>query len=200
MKWPAPLPSRLRGPATLAATALAAAAALIHAGQVAREEGLAQRQQAASRHSHSADELRRIEQGQEAIRQQAGLFRSWQARGLIGPPRPREWGEQFQNLQREMRLPALSYEFLPPAPGTKEGDFSFHAVALKLHLDLLHEEDLLHFLDRLENSARALVLVRSCRLSRLPPMPVRPGATPAALGADCEMDWATAYGPQGRQS
>ena len=50
---------------------------------------------------------------------------------------------------------------------------------LKVHLDLLHEADLLRFLDKLPQRTRDLLLVRRCQLIR----------SSTALTADCEIDW-----------
>jgi hypothetical protein len=64
------------------------------------------------------------------------------------------------------------------------------ASTMKLRMDLLHENDLLGFLDDLASSVPALLLVRACSLERLMHEPAS-GGTPARLGAECTIDWVT---------
>lgn len=61
---------------------------------------------------------------------------------------------------------------------------------MRLQLRLLHEQDLLIFLERLQQEAKAMVLVRSCKLTQ------QPKATEvrqhlARLDADCDLQWVT---------
>ena len=53
---------------------------------------------------------------------------------------------------------------------------------------LLHEEDLLNFITRLQREAKAMVLVRNCKVTRLPS---GNSADAAQLLADCAMEWVT---------
>ena len=68
---------------------------------------------------------------------------------------------------------------------------------MKIQLRLLHEEDLLNFINRLQREAKAMDLVRGCKL-------VRPPATNSAggavqLNAECTMEWVTLRRATGAQ-
>lgn len=94
---------------------------------------------------------------------------------------PQSRAETLLNLHKELLLPALSYEFQPPHPlhVTEQGSPGLSSHPLKVHLDLLHEADLLRFLEKLPQRTHDLLLVRHCQLIR----------SSAALTADCEIDW-----------
>ena len=61
---------------------------------------------------------------------------------------------------------------------------------MRLQLRLLHEEDLLNVLARIQKNAKALVIVRSCKLAPLSRQADGREAM-AQLGAECEMQWLT---------
>lgn len=166
------------------------ALALAYAGHAAREQARTERDTAAANHLRQEANLRQMAQDREERGRQMALFLDLQANGLVGKPAPLKWVELLEILCQQMRLPALQYE-LPPSAEIGGGDFDFHATTMRLRLQLVHEEDLLLFLERLQQEAKALVLVRSCRVSRLP---ASTAANPAAhLSADCQLDWALAY-------
>jgi hypothetical protein len=85
----------------------------------------------------------------------------------------------------------MTYEFGPQLPleTTTDAGYAYHSSQLKIQLRLLHEEDLLNFITRLQQEAKAMVLVRSCKLARLPA--ANAAATAAQLSADCTMEWVT---------
>lgn len=189
MTWLPLLPQTCRSIA-LALAVVLPALALAYAGHGGREQARVDRDSAAASYQRREAELRQMAGDREERDRQAAIFRRLQASGLVGEPAPLEWIELLETLRQQLLLPALQYELAPPA-GTGSGDFDFHATAMRLRLQLVHEEDLLLFLERLQQEAKALVLVRSCRVARLP---ADAAATPPAhLSADCQVDWALAY-------
>jgi hypothetical protein len=86
----------------------------------------------------------------------------------------------------------MNYEFGAQTPLDKGNDtgFVWYASPMRVQLRLLHEGDLLNFLARLEKDAKALVIVRSCKLSPLPRQADARQAM-AQLAAECEMQWIT---------
>lgn len=192
MKWRNAIAPQLRNPAALAATLVITAIFLAWFGLKTRQEAQVQRQAAASRYSRAETSLLNLERNQDDLRHLASLFQRWQARGRIGPAKPREWSTQIPHLKTEIGLTALHHEFQPSTRLGKTDHFSFQATPLKLHLELLHEEDLLRFIPALEQTASALVEVRSCRLSRLLSPATRRESPLSNLSADCEIDWVTA--------
>ena len=111
--------------------------------------------------------------------------------GITGPEKRLDWTELLRDLQQQLRLPGMTYEFGPQLPleTTTDAGYAYHSSQLKIQLRLLHEEDLLNFITRLQQEAKAMVLVRSCKLVRLPA--ANAAATAAQLSADCTMEWVT---------
>jgi hypothetical protein len=65
---------------------------------------------------------------------------------------------------------------------------------MRIQMRLLHEEDLLNFLRRLQQEAKALILIRNCTLTPLANRPV--GSTDLAqLNGECELRWITVRPP-----
>jgi hypothetical protein len=113
--------------------------------------------------------------------------------GITGEERRLDWMEMLRDTQRELRLPGMNYEFGAQTSLDKGDDTTYvwFSSPLRLQLRLLHEEDLLNFLARVQKNAKALVIVRSCKLSPLPRQTDGREAM-AQLGAECEMQWLTA--------
>jgi hypothetical protein len=69
---------------------------------------------------------------------------------------------------------------------------------MTVQLRLLHEEDLLRFLDDLRRQARALIRIDSCNVSRLARGIDPTSGTSAQLQAECKIDWITLRAAENR--
>ena len=132
-----------------------------------------------------------IGEGKE-IRSRIQTLESLQAAGIVGTEHRLDWMEMLHDIQLDLRIPGMKYEFGPQAPlaGGAPGQKHWVGSPQKIQFRLLHEEDLLNALDRIQRQARALVVVRRCSLS---PLASRNdgGGTTALLGAECELQWLT---------
>jgi len=120
------------------------------------------------------------------------VFAKLQTRGVIGEEQRLEWVELLRDIRDKRRLLDLQYEIAAQRPldaGPGNG-FAFYASTMTMQLKLLHEEDLLRFLDDLRQQARALIQIKSCTVERLPRNNPRSGI-PAQLQAECRIDWIT---------
>ena len=136
--------------------------------------------------------LRQVRTEEQELKEKAQIFQQLQNSGMAGEEKRLDWTEMLRNTQREMRLPGMTYEFGAQIPlDTVEGAaFAYFTSPMRLQLRLLHEQDLLNFLNRIQKEASALVLVRSCKLSPLARSnDARDGL--AQLGAECELQWVT---------
>jgi hypothetical protein len=136
--------------------------------------------------------LRQVRTEEQELKEKAQIFQQMQNSGMAGEEKRLDWTEMLRNTQREMRLPGMTYEFGAQIPiDTVEGAaFAYFTSPMRLQLRLLHEQDLLNFLNRIQKEASALVLVRSCKLSPLTRSnDARDGL--AQLGAECELQWVT---------
>ena len=136
--------------------------------------------------------LRQVRTEEQEIRERTALLQQLKNAGITGPERRLDWMEQLRDTQRQLRIPGMKYEFGAQTSLENGNDPSYTWFASPLHLQLrlLHEEDLLNFLATVQKNAKALVIVRGCKLSPLPGQADAREA-PAQLGAECDMQWIT---------
>lgn len=137
--------------------------------------------------------LRQVRIEEQEIRDRTQLLQQLQNSGFTGDEKRLDWMELLRETQRELRIPGMSYEFGAQTSLDKGDDttYAWFSSPLRLQLRLLHEEDLLSFLARIEKNAKALIIIRSCKLAPLPRQTDSRDAM-AQLGAECEMQWLTA--------
>ncbi len=148
-----------------------------------------ERNAAASRKAAIEQTLGQVRTEEQEIKTRTQQFLEMDASGITGPEKRLDWMEMLRDIQRQLRIPGMTYEFgaQTQLDANAVGGYAFHGSQLKIQLRLLHEEDLLNFLARVQRQAKAMVLVRSCKIARLPP-----GTADAAqLSADCVMEWIT---------
>ena len=145
-------------------------------------------QSAKGSHRQHAQQLQQLQTQAPAIQAQAQLLQGLQQRGIAGDEKRLDWIELLADLQRELRLPEMKYEFGAQMPLDSEHKTLWRSSTQHLELHLLHEADLLTFLARLAAQAPALIIVRSCQLA---PKPADVGSSVAVaqLIAQCELQW-----------
>lgn len=138
--------------------------------------------------------LAHAETEKDEIRQYQPQFVELRRRGLVGPERRLDWVEAIRQIQEQRRLLPLTYEIEVQQPYRLEttlptGDYALLGSRMVLHMDLLHELDLLNFLADLRLTGT--FAVQDCVIRRAA------GATPVAgvlaptLNADCTLNWLT---------
>jgi hypothetical protein len=138
--------------------------------------------------------LRQVRTEEQEIKARTTLFQQLETSGMTGEEKRLEWIELLRELQQQLRLPGMNYEFGPQLSldSVAGGAYAHHSSHLRIQLQLVHEEDLLNFVEQLQQRAKAMVLLRSCRVSRQ-----GEAASLAQLSADCDMDWVTLRGASG---
>lgn len=169
--------------------ALAVAAGLWSSGGA--RKALVERDAAAARKSEVEKRLSRVRTEEQEIKTRAQNFQQMENAGITGSEKRLDWTELLRDLQHQLRLPGMSYEFGPQIPleSTTDTGYAYHSSQLKIQLHLLHEEDLLNFITLLQQQAKAMVLVRGCRIARLPA--ANSAGSSAQLSAECTMEWIT---------
>ena len=125
------------------------------------------------------------------IRAFAPRFQALRQRGLIGEENRLAWIDAIRLSQQRRHLLPLSYEIgaqqvlKVPLPLTM-GQYELRGSKMQLHMDLLHEMDLLNFFDDLRQSG--YFAVQDCALKR--GGAASTGQT-ASLSADCSLLWLT---------
>jgi hypothetical protein len=97
---------------------------------------------------------------------------------LNSPINPHKRAKMLVDIGHSLHLDEIHYEFQIPE-SDKESP-AFVRQRMKLKLQLLHEGDLLRFIDTLDERANAMLIIRSCQLSK---------TTGPRLSAECEIDW-----------
>lgn len=191
MKFTARDLKKLRWQLAIATGLVIAAAAIAYMSLIAVQKAEAEHRVAASRYAQIDTRLRQVRTEEEEIKNRAALFLHLQERGIIGEEKRLDWIEMLRDIQNRMRLPDMNYEFAPQKPleGNGSGEHAFFVSAMRLHLNLVHEEDLLNFLAKVQREAKAVVLTRGCNVMRQAPAEARNSL--AQLSADCELDWIT---------
>jgi hypothetical protein len=159
-----------------------------------RQMGQAHRE-ATGQRSEIQAKLSRVAEETQEIRDKLKRYEELMARGYIGNENRLDWVEEIRRITVARRLLSVEYDLAPQkrineaADGTT-GGYDFMASNMKLQMLLLHEEDLLNFLDDLRTSVSAYLRINSCNVERLPPPTEKHGAV-ALLKADCSIDWIT---------
>jgi hypothetical protein len=177
--------------ALLAALLIAAAVAAGMWTSAGARKAQLERDAAAAKKTEVEKRLARVRTEEQEIKARTQRFQQMEQAGITGPEKRLDWTELLRDLQQQLRLPGMTYEFGPQLPleTTTDAGYAYHSSQLKIQLRLLHEEDLLNFITRLQQEAKAMVLVRSCKLVRLPA--ANAAAAAAQLSADCTMEWVT---------
>lgn len=155
------------------------------------DQAMRERNVAAASKSQIEHRLRQVRTEEQELKERAHVFQQLQSAGITGEEKRLDWTEMLRQIQAEIRIPGMSYEFgIQKALDTVDGAaYAYFASPMRLQLRLLHEEDLLNFLFRVQKEAKALVLVRNCKLS--PVAGSGDGRGVGQLAAECELQWIT---------
>ena len=138
--------------------------------------------------------LAHAETEKDEIRQYQPQFVELRRRGLVGPERRLDWVEAIRQIQEQRRLLPLTYEIEVQQPYRLEttlptGDYALLGSRMALHMDLLHELDLLNFLSDLRLSGT--FAVQDCVIRRAAGAAPVAGVLAPTLNADCTLNWLT---------
>lgn len=147
----------------------------------------AQGQQIAARERYTQAETERLE-----IRQFQPAFEQLRAGGFAGAEDRLAMLEAIRDIQRGRALLPISYEFAPQQtvamdPAQLGAPLELHSTTVTLHLGLLHEMDLVNFMQDLR--AKGAFAVKQCDVSVLEGIPG--DARQARLAAECTLFWLT---------
>ena len=162
---------RLRIPAAAVVVLATAGAACYIAAENYLRETQVQSTAAAGQRGEVQGRLARATEEEREIKQNLQQYQSLVARGIVGEENRLDWVDTITAIKNERRLFHVKYSVEPQQaldlPGVaRGGDTEFVFSPLKLDIQLLHEEDLLNFIDDLAKRSKAHVLARSCAVSR----------------------------------
>jgi len=115
--------------------------------------------------------LARANEEEREIKASLQQYQALAARGIIGDERRLDWIDTITAIKNERRLFNINYSVEPQKdldyPGFSPGGaVRFVSSRVKIEMQLLHEEDLLNFIDDLAKRGRSYLSVRSCDVQR----------------------------------
>lgn len=136
--------------------------------------------------------LKQVRQEESEIKAKSALYSNWSARGIIGNEQRLDWVEMIRDIKTARKLLDVQYEFAPQQALSQfaSGGYTFQSSTMRLQMKLLHEGDLLGFINDLRDQAKAYVRVRSCNVTRTQ-RSATGTAEAALLQAECTLDWVT---------
>jgi hypothetical protein len=156
--------------------------------KTARDAMTAQRREVQSRLARATEEEREI-------RENLQQYKAIAERGIIGEERRLDWIDTIAAIKNERHLFSIRYELDAQRPldypGFSGGGVDFMVSRMKIEMQLLHEEDLLHFIDDLSRRVKSYLSVRSCMVTRLDRAAIPGTSLAPRLRADCVFDMIT---------
>jgi hypothetical protein len=158
------------------------------------------KRQSAAMSAQRAEVQARLASANEEEREIKASLQQYQAlsaHGIVGEEKRLDWIDTITAIKNERRLFNISYTIEPQkpldypgfAPG---GGVNFVVSRVRLEIQLLHEEDLLNFIDDLTKRGRSYIAVRSCDVQRMDRGSASGGTTLAPrLRATCVIDLIT---------
>ncbi|MBF0445572.1 MAG: hypothetical protein HQL68_08270 [Magnetococcales bacterium] len=128
-------------------------------------------------------------------------FQLLRQRGVIGVTDRVKWVETLSEEANNLNFSSLKYA-ISPAVEFKlkfqfdQGDAQVMATAMTLSMDMLHEEDLVDLLERLEGRNQGLYIVNECQITRTNQNIKRNSASPNMSGG-CTLKWFNVKSRQG---
>ena len=128
---------RTRWVALLAAILIALAVAAGLWTSAGARKAQVERDAAAARKSEVERRLARVRTEEQEIKMRTQQFQQMEQAGITGQEKRLEWTELLRDLQQQLRLPGMSYEFGPQIPleTTTDTGYAYHSSQLKIQLD-----------------------------------------------------------------
>ncbi|MCK5715019.1 MAG: hypothetical protein KAH64_03580 [Nitrosomonadaceae bacterium] len=121
--------------------------------------------------SEAHRKLERTKNEQEDLQ---GYYRQYQnlvEQNVIGQERRLDWIETIEKIRNKLNIFSVKYKLEPQETlnfetVTSSNSFDLHRSNMTLDFSLLHEGQLLNFLDTLSEEAKGMYLLESCTLTR----------------------------------
>ena len=147
--------------------------------------------------TQARERLARISEEEREVKERIEVYRRLRDLHIIGKERRLDWADSIQRIRLAREMLDVRYRIEPQkvliSIPAKPGKVDFNVSSMKLELALLHEGDLLRFLDDLREAGNAYVSVRRCAITRATSGASPPGVsilTPR-LRAECQIDLIT---------
>lgn len=146
-----------------------------------------------------SDAVRKLERTKNEQEDLQGYYHQYQnlvEQNIIGEEKRLDWIESIGKIRNKLNIFSVRYKLDPQEtlniagtdlPGSS---FDLHRSSMKLGLSLLHEGQLLSFIDALSEETKGMYLLDSCILTRNNDLTRKLKFTPN-LEAECTLGWIT---------
>ncbi|WP_283745218.1 hypothetical protein [Sideroxydans sp. CL21] len=154
-------------------------------------QSLKNREAAQRQLTEARAQLLSVQSDQENMSAYALEYNALLEQKVIGSEQRLDWMEGLEKLRQQGKVLDFKYTISPqqsytPKPPLDAGNFQLSRSIMTLQIDLLHEEQLLHFFSNLNNQINGWFMLDGCSISRT-------GAANelAPLKAECTGGWFT---------
>jgi hypothetical protein len=185
---------KLSGPALLCLALLIAGSALIWSSGKSLRLANAQLSAVQADRMKNGERLARIADEEREVKEKLKVYQHLKDLNILGEEKRLEWADAMTRIRTQRELLDVRYRverqrLLTSLPG-KPARVDFYASSMKVDLALLHENDLLRFLEDLRNSGNAYYSVKRCAISRTGQAASSANMAPR-LRAECDIDLIT---------
>lgn len=171
---------------------LLSSAALVGAGKailIKQQDGM---NQAQAQRSDALSKRRQAENDKQEIHDYQPKFVILRERGFVGKERRLDWMENIKHIRESRKLLPITYEIsaqqvFQADPEISLGSLELRGSKIQLKMYLLHEGDLLNFLDDLKH--KGFYTVQECTVKRAGGMPEN--LQSPRLTSECTLYWLT---------
>jgi hypothetical protein len=145
--------------------------------------------------NESRNRLTEAHSDQENLSVYSAEYGILEEQNIIGDDHRLDWMEGLEKLRSQNLALDFRYNIAPqkayiPQPAIDSGNFNMHYSEMKLQFDLLHEGQLLKFLDALRKQVKGHYQIEGCSLTRNEAE--ADASTPAMhIKAECNGGWIT---------
>lgn len=152
---------------------------------------------AAQKLMHDArNRLTAARQDQENMSAYSAEYGTLEEQDIIGDDHRLDWIEGLEKLRQQNLVVDFRYNIAPqkiyaPQPAIDSGNFNIHYSEMKLQFDLLHEGQLLNFLDALRNQIKGHYQSEGCTLQHIDTVESEATRSATHIKAECSGGWIT---------
>lgn len=183
----------LKWSATAFAISLAVGAAAIWISEDFVAKTIKDRQNAQKQLSDARNKLTAVQSDLENMSTYAKEYDSLEKRKIIGSEQRLDWLEDLEKIRKQGYVMDFKYTISPqqpyaPVPAIDSGNYALNISNMSLQFDLLHEAQLLRFLEGLHTQMNGWLLLDRCSLERTG---ADPGSLDVQIKANCSGGWIT---------
>ena len=135
----------------------------------------------------------RVDEEEEIIRTYYPDFVELYKEGLLGRERRLDWIETLQTVSETLEIPSLRYEIssqeaVPGEFPIDTGRYQIYKSVMEVSMDMLHEGDLIRFIERIDRAAQGFFSVSNCSITRKN-MDIDLQSEQANVSAECHLSW-----------